>query len=535
MAIGACPTFTPTLSPTPTPTLTPTPTCTPRPACIDATPQCDIREPGGGWCPKPTLSPTPPPSALPIHADNGHIKIESVGNMETVFRHDADACNEDDIPDTPARAYHDASGNVHLWSTNQTANFQSIGTTLDTVHRSCTPMITSANASDFSKYTYHEWLHAAYTPDGQTIYALVHNEWYPEFIYSQCTPGSAAVSITSAYSTNAGTTFSHPQDYVIRPAVPWSSSFPCSGNQHTVYGNWDPTNIVLKDGFYYSFFNSWASPAGTTDTGVCVMRTQDLASASAWKVWTGSDWQSAAQTPRCGPIFTSPGVNLFPSYISYSTYLHTYVMLWSNNYDRVAYSLSQDLLRWSSPITILSLPPPQGILYYGAILDPSDTSRNFEMSGSEPYLYFTLAHEGVNRDLIRQKIRFTNLNISPPPQPTATPKPTPTCTPLPPACFDADACEIASPGGGRCPLNAPTPNTTLTPAPTITATPIPPNTLPIYADDGHIKIEPVGTTETVLNYDADACNEDEIPDAPGPRIPRCEGKGNPDEKSLCGK
>ncbi len=41
------------------------PTCSPKPSCLDATPQCLIPEPAGGWCPAPTPTSAPTPTTIP--------------------------------------------------------------------------------------------------------------------------------------------------------------------------------------------------------------------------------------------------------------------------------------------------------------------------------------------------------------------------------------------------------------------------------------------------------------------------------------
>jgi hypothetical protein len=55
---------------------------------------------------------------------------------------------------------------------------------------------------------------------------------------------------------------------------------------------------------------------------------------------------------------------------------------------------------------------PGEILHYPSLIDPNDSSRNFEMTGQRPYLYYTRWHtntpenHGHDRDLVRVPIQF---------------------------------------------------------------------------------------------------------------------------------
>lgn len=358
---------------------------------------------------------------LPLQSNDGRIKVETVGNAETVFDHATDACSPADIPDAPAKAFRDVNGNVNLLSTEGiVANLRNIGPTLDTVKHSCDVLMRPAANPSYDADTYHEWIVSPYTPDGTTVYALVHNEWYPTLIDPKCVWGWVN-SLTLVISTDAGAHFSHPADYKVRvPAVPWSKSFTCTNPfpNDAKYGSFEPTNIVSKDGYYYSIFYYQEDPIAAPPqkgevVGNCLMRTQDLAHGSSWQVWTAQGWAPALATPHCG--FLSPQTlgGAYIKSISYNSYLRAYVGLattYTAGVGGVGYTLSQDLINWSKPVLLLrDKHVPQGEVAYPSLLDPADSSRNFETSGREPYVYLMRWQgTGLNRDLIRQKIRFTD-------------------------------------------------------------------------------------------------------------------------------
>lgn len=356
---------------------------------------------------------------VPIQSNDGSVKVETVGNAETVFDHTTDACSPKDVPDTAARAFRDASGHVSLLSTEGTvANYRSIGLTLDAVKHSCDVLMRPADNPNYDASTYHEWIDAPYTLDGSTVYSLVHNEWYPTLIDKQCVWGWVN-SLTLVTSTDGGAHFSHPPDYKVRvPAVPWSKSFTCTNPfpNDAKYGSFEPTNIVAKERFYYSIFFYQKDPTTGPKivNGNCLMRTQDLAHGSSWQVWAAQGWAPALTTPHCDFLSPQALSGAYIKSISYNTYLKAYVGLvtaYTAGVGGTGYTLSQDLINWSKPVLFLqNQNVPQGIVAYPSLLDPTDTSRNFEMSGREPYVYL-MRWDGssLNRDLIRQKIRFTKL------------------------------------------------------------------------------------------------------------------------------
>ena len=88
--------------------------------------------------------------------------VKIVGPEEMVFDHSRQACGEHDIPDTPARAFRDADGRVHLIATSD-VNRQWIGPSLDRVRHRCDIVMSSAYDPDPSHYQDKEWLASFYT------------------------------------------------------------------------------------------------------------------------------------------------------------------------------------------------------------------------------------------------------------------------------------------------------------------------------------------------------------------------------------
>ncbi len=355
------------------------------------------------------------PQPFPVQANDGHVQITTVGGVQTVFNHTTDGCGPLDEPDTSAHAFRSADGTVNLTGNEPLGNYRSIGPTLDSLQRSCSPTYNTAGDPNFSDYNYHEWIFFGYTLDGTTVYALAHNEWYPDLIGS-CSSRPSNTSVVGAVelliSTDGGATYAHPGAYKVGQTVDWnSSSFPCTG---LTYGDWNVSNIIAKgDGYYYAFYTFLAAPGTSLTSGTCVMRTANLSDGSSWQTWTsGGSWQPLSPTSQCGLV---PGLGQFtgtvPESVKYSTYLNAYVLIMIDNWTQVSYATSSDLLNWSTPQTILALNQSQmnGLtIWYGSLLDPTDTSLNFDNLSQQPYLYLVYGKPSGERDIVRQQIRFTS-------------------------------------------------------------------------------------------------------------------------------
>lgn len=364
-------------------------------------------------------SPSRCPVSLPVGSNDGHIKIETVGSIQTVYNYVANKCEDRDVPDTAVHAFRSADGTVNLTGNSLEGNYRNTGPTLDTVTHSCAATYRSAGDETFFNFKYHEWLFSPYTLDGTNVYALAHNEWYPKLANPSCSGTNGVIgAVTLLISNDGGATYAHPANYKVGvPTKPWVSGDSCSA----WYGDWNTSNIIAKSGYYYVLFSRVGGPPyDSTTTGTCAMRSQNLADASSWRVWTGTDWQPMSSTPVCAFL---PGLswNMAVESVVYSTYLNKYVALSIDNTHPAEYSTSFDLLNWTTPVTIITptelsngdgVHISQGNLWYGSLLDPTDTSRNFENIGQEPYLYFGL-YKYPSNDIIRQKIRFTNLDPAP--------------------------------------------------------------------------------------------------------------------------
>jgi hypothetical protein len=74
-----------------------------------------------------------------------------------VFESPKEACNDNDIADSMARAFRDFTGTVHLLAASS-GLFQNIGPTLEDVHHSCNVAFDSVDDPNPANYNDQIWL-----------------------------------------------------------------------------------------------------------------------------------------------------------------------------------------------------------------------------------------------------------------------------------------------------------------------------------------------------------------------------------------
>ncbi len=359
-----------------------------------------------------------------------------LGPEETVFDWTTDRCEDYDVPDVPARAFRDSTRLIHLVATHWTGR-QMLGDTLDTLTHDCSVLMDSDLDADPSKFNDKEWLHSFYALDGQTVFALVHNEYQGHTHQGQCNSGNYFKcwynSVTLARSDDGGMTFSHaPAPSHLVASIPYQYE-PDKGP----FGIFNPSNIVFNeaDGYYYALVH--LEQYGLQDWGTCVMRTPTLEDPGSWRAWDGSGFNVQFIDPYlnpgadpalhvCAPVSRNQIQKMHES-VTFNTYFRQYLLVGvAGKYDPnlgktvwgFYYSLSPDLVEWSDAALIMEahLPwtsgPPGDILIYPSILDPFDATRNFETSGKAAYLFYTRWHDGLDRDLVRRRIEFAPSRIS---------------------------------------------------------------------------------------------------------------------------
>lgn len=375
---------------------------------------------------------TPQPSATPDPWANARLVV--VGEEEVVFDWSQQRCENESIPDLAARAFRDAQGLVHVLISTPKLYYLS-GSHLGEVARDCTLIRTTPKEADPALWMDNEWISSLYTEDGQTIYALVHNEYQGHTHAGQCPQNDYFLcwynTVTMLVSRDGGQTF----EYIAEPPAHYVAGLPYRYEAGAgTYGLRGPSNIIEgPDGYYYVFLNYIAYQ--TQEQYVCLMRTDTLDDPASWRYWDGEGFGGrfldpylnaidAPEASLCQPLAVDQiGAGLNES-ITYNTELERYVLI-GISADHIEgrevwgfyYSFSGDLLHWTHRELIMEVPLPWTVEFpgsdlsylYPSLLDPDSLSLIFNTTDAQAYLYYTrnnFGHASLDRDLIRVPVEF---------------------------------------------------------------------------------------------------------------------------------
>lgn len=381
-----------------------------------------------------TTAPTTTPVPLPSPQSRSSLVV--TGPEEMVFDWTTDQCEPEHIPDIAPRAIRDADGRVQL-TIGHYVNYRMTGPSLDELTTDCsTVLLDSDYDPDPAQFNDSEWIAAPYTLDGETVYAIAHNEYRGDTHRAerpeQCPSGQRLpcldTSFTMLVSTDGGDTY---RDIVAAPGH-LVATLPYVYRDDTVpSGIRQPSNIVRgPDDFFYLFGNISDQPA--EEQWVCAMRTDDLADPASWRAWNGEAWAGDWLDPYregestakdiCAPLAPEqlgPSLNdgiVFDERLG--RWIMTSVTAHPSSSDPqwgVYYSTSADLLEWTTRELLLTVPVNQTVAdpdtmtthAYPTIIDPDSPSPSFETSDGEMYLYmsrFNFGGSSLDRDLLRWPI-----------------------------------------------------------------------------------------------------------------------------------
>jgi hypothetical protein len=365
------------------------------------------------------------------------LAVDIVGTFEVVFDWKTERCDRLETVDAPPRAFRDANGGVHLIASHDIWR-EFVGRSLDTVKFNCRIQFRSARNEDPSMFSDYEWLVSPYTIDGKHVDALVHNEYHP--VRNQYHPNIELALCPSrryeqCWSNNL--TYVHSEDggkSYIRPSPPanFVAGLPYAYRADVGFpiGYMQPSNIVKFDGFYYALFST---PAYLQqESGTCIMRTNDLSNPGSWRAWDGHgfsisfanpyvDQIASTQGHLCKPLPTKLGVM---GGMARDPASGAFILVTKGGVSQpgappaigIVALASFDLISWSNPVLIWR--DPSGVTSAGdlratdshpSLLDPMSSSRNFDVLGGMPYVYFVRdnpAARPYDRKLMRVQVRM---------------------------------------------------------------------------------------------------------------------------------
>jgi hypothetical protein len=368
----------------------------------------------------------------PVRAqEKPSLRLTLQGRAEAVFNAAADRCAPIDMPDVNARAFRAADGSVSMFVLHFQARALR-GPDLLHLKIDCRVALDSHEDEDPAKYDGRRYITATWTPDGQRVAALVHDEYHADHHPGRCLFRSDLEcwwnAILSFRSQDAGANFSPSQPLVVA-AAPFRQDV----GQGRHRGFFNPSNMFAKDGYVYAF----ASTTGWEgqNAGACLIRNVDPLDSAGWRGWDGHDftvrWRDpyaadgAQNQPACARIEPF----LFPvgAVVRHRT-TGSFIAVWEapRVEGRFAtagfyYATSRDLVRWSQPALLVATPmtyAPCGtdesnrdgwIASYPSLLDADAKGRNFDDTGDAPWLFYARIKNngcipGADRILMRQRV-----------------------------------------------------------------------------------------------------------------------------------
>lgn len=352
------------------------------------------------------------------------------GTAETVYDWSADRCETWDIPDTPARAWRDAEGNVHLLAGAERSRIAT-GPSLSRLSHGCAVAHEGAGADDPAAYDDRVWIAAPYR-EGERLIALAHAEFHGHRRPALCPDGDYMACwwnvILELRAGGDGHGFANPPgagDLVA--ALPYRPGFDTGRRE----GYFSPSNILRRGDHLYAFL--FAEAHGAQERGVCLIRRPVGGDPDAWRAWDGAGFTRRFADPyREAP--DAPGAHVCTPLPRLASTLSSVVR------DRVRggyvgvtpatlrdaagtrrsgiwWTRSEDLVQWSRPELLLEVPllwrrdcAATAAYAYPSLLDDDSPSPNFEDVDADFWLYLVEMRVGEGcrigpeRDLIRMPV-----------------------------------------------------------------------------------------------------------------------------------
>lgn len=359
----------------------------------------------------------------------------NTSRMELVFEWKKNKCSENNIPDSPARAFRSKDGRVFLYATHYD-NVALVGNNLNNVTPSCKHKFSASMDKNPENFDARTWLQTFYTEDGNTIYSLgssdYHGTWFkncsrPIIENFDCWWSAIVLSI----SKDGGDTFSikSPPHHIVARAP-----HKFTHNPGRPAGFFTTSNIVRDGKFYYTLIYTYGYKE--QKQGNCLIRTDDLSDPSSWRIWDGTGFNRQfvnpdhpnTKTPENHTCTTIDGIkNKVRSLLWHKPtqqYIAVYEVYKTTNNEgslpdiQFEYIRSRDLLHWSTPEVLYRIKTPRNCEKmvttgaYPSILNPDSDDRNFGTIDNHGFLYFTRFNSASNckasfdRDLLRIPLKI---------------------------------------------------------------------------------------------------------------------------------
>lgn len=355
------------------------------------------------------------------------VAVAPAGEPRPIYRWATDRCEDEFVPDSPARAFRRADGEMVLLATHR-ENWSLVGADFASLRPDCRTLLSSSVLAP--SRLGELWIQATWTRDGRDIAALVSQDLSGLVRQAGCvrgdTPGRCWLNnILAARSTDMGRSFAlNPP--LRRVVATLGDHYPSDAQGR--FGAFTTSNIVSQGGAYFVMLHLQGQRA--QDAGNCLLRTADPFDPQSWRGWDGQDFTvdlaGAGPRPRCLAL---PQASL-PSEIrslGWDSRRRVWIAAFAARLRLPGdaqpvpgfyQAQSPDLLRWGTPQRIAAMPTRarvdswESFAIYPSIIDPDSRSRNFDtLDSGHALLLYTLHHldrgQGtMNRDLMALPLRL---------------------------------------------------------------------------------------------------------------------------------
>ncbi|HWX46833.1 MAG TPA: hypothetical protein VNZ61_02100 [Roseomonas sp.] len=369
------------------------------------------------------------PPSLAAAQPGDELRISTDGEPQTLYRWATDRCEDEFIPDSPARAFRRADGKMALLAAHR-ENWLLVGDSFETLKPVCKSTLRSTEhrSEDLGRV----WIQAVYTRDGRNVMALLSQDLKAVMQRQGCDPAGQRGrcwlnNIVAARSTDMGESFQilPPQE---RTIATLAQTYPPAAKDR--YGAFTVSNIVEHQGAFYTMM--WVQAAGPQKTGNCLFRAEDPFDPQSWRGWDGQaftvNMHGADAGAACAPV-GSRSFNAEVRSLTYSTRHKTWIAVLATTYKLredqrpvrgFYYAQSDDLLNWTPLRRIMAAPlkPREEqmdyFLYYPSLLDPDSKSRNFDtIDGARPVLLFTRTNLRNGKGSMNRDLQYIHLKMDP--------------------------------------------------------------------------------------------------------------------------